>query len=122
MDRDQQTFLSLAGILPGRLTSVQAAWILGCAEHDMAILTAAGILKPLGKPAPNAPKFYALADVEEIRSTPKLLDKASAAIQEHWKKKRTRLARALGNHLAKPSRFSRSETLTSFDGREGRPS
>ena|SRR5438045_836580 len=88
MDRDQQMFLSLAGTLPGRLSALQCAWLIGCAEHDIPILTAAGLLKPLGRPAANAPKYYALADVEQLRSSPKLLDKGSAVIQAHWKKKR----------------------------------
>lgn len=88
MQSKQHEFLSLAGVLPARLSCEQTAWRLNFAEHDIPILTAAGILRPLGRPAPNAPKYYALQDVEELAKNPKLLDKASATIQSHWLKKR----------------------------------
>jgi len=88
MQSKQHEFLSLAGLLPARLSCEQTAWRLNFAEHDIPILTAAGILRPLGRPAPNAPKYYALADVEEIANNPKLLDKATSAIQSHWLRRR----------------------------------
>lgn len=43
--------------LPGRLNTTEAAVVLGFQEHDMAGLVAARLLAPLGKPAPNAPKY-----------------------------------------------------------------
>src|SRR5688500_10455843 len=88
MQSKQHEFLSLAGVLPARLTCEQTAWRLNFAEHDIPILTAAGILRPLGRPAPNAPKYYALSDVEELANNPKLLDKATTTIQSHWLRRR----------------------------------
>ena len=45
--------------LPGRLNTSEVAIVLGFHEHDIAPLVAAKLLLPLGKPAPNAPKYFA---------------------------------------------------------------
>jgi len=63
MKEDQQRFLSLAGQLPVRLTVEQAAWVLNCQPHDVPILVASKLLKPLGNPPANGIKFFATADV-----------------------------------------------------------
>jgi len=109
MQSKQHEFLSLAGVLPARLTCEQTAWRLNFAEHDIPILAAAGILRPLGRPAPNAPKYYALADVEELATNPKLLDKATATIQSHWLKRRqangqSRNGKVSGSHNGQHSK------------------
>ena len=44
-------------LVPGRLDALQAAWFLGFEPHEIPILIAAGLLKPLGHPARNATKF-----------------------------------------------------------------
>jgi hypothetical protein len=43
--------------LPARLTVEQVAWVLNCQPHDVPILVAARLLKPLGSPPPNSVKF-----------------------------------------------------------------
>ena len=49
--------------LPARLSTGETAVLLGFQEHDIAPLIAAKLLAPLGKPAPNAPKYFATVDV-----------------------------------------------------------
>src|SRR5437868_9145319 len=63
MRDDQHRFLTLLGQLPARLTAEQAAWVLNCQQHDVPILVASRLLKPLGNPPPNGIKFFATVDV-----------------------------------------------------------
>ncbi len=53
---DQQRFLNILGQLPARLTAEQTAWVLNCQAHDVPVLVAARLLKPLGTPQPNSVK------------------------------------------------------------------
>jgi len=46
--------------LPGRLNPSETALLLGLQEHDIAALVTAKLLVPLGKPAANSPKYFAL--------------------------------------------------------------
>ena len=50
--------------LPVRLNSSEVALLLGFQEHDISALVAARLLAPLGKPAANAPKYFAAVEVE----------------------------------------------------------
>ena len=43
--------MRLLGQLPARLTAEQAAWVLNCQRHDVPVLVAARLLKPLGNPS-----------------------------------------------------------------------
>jgi hypothetical protein len=49
--------------LPGRLNMAETAVLLGFQEHDIAALILGKLLAPLGKPAPNSPKYFASVDV-----------------------------------------------------------
>lgn len=87
MKDTQQQFLTLLGNLPARLTSEQAAWSLGCQAHDVPILVAAKLLKPLGNPAANGVKFFAACDVREMLNDKSLLARMTNTISHHWQKK-----------------------------------
>ena len=50
---------------PARLTVEQVAWLLGCQPHDVPVLVAAKLLKPLGNLPQNGVKFFATADLLE---------------------------------------------------------
>ena len=76
--------------MPARLNTTQTSSVLGFAEHDMAILVKAGLLDPLGNPAPNAPKYFAAVDIEERAKDRRWLHKATKAVSTHWKAKRKR--------------------------------
>ena len=51
MSEDQHRFLTLLGASPARLTAEQVTWVLNCQPHDMPVLVAARLLKPLEKSA-----------------------------------------------------------------------
>ena len=58
MKDEQCQFLSLLGRAPLRLTAEQTAWVLNCQPHDIPVLVAARLLKPLGNPLANGTKFF----------------------------------------------------------------
>jgi hypothetical protein len=89
MQQDKEQFLNLK-MHPARLKVEEAAWFLGFSPHEIPHLVSDGILKPLGHPAQNSPKFFALVTLEELRRDAKWLNKASEAICEHWKDRNDR--------------------------------
>lgn len=89
MNPERREFLSLPNP-PARLSTAEAAWFIGCAVHDIAILVAAGLLKPLGHPPPNGSKYFATATLILLRNDLKWLARASDALVEHWKAKNGR--------------------------------
>lgn len=90
MRDDQQKFLAIAGQLPARLTAEQTAWVLGCQLHDMPILIATRLLKPLGSPAQNSIKFFATVEVLTLSRERNWLTRMTAAINAHWKRQNLR--------------------------------
>ncbi|HEY0550229.1 MAG TPA: hypothetical protein VGF13_11565 [Verrucomicrobiae bacterium] len=90
MREDQQRFLSLLGQLPARLTVEQAAWVLNCQPHDIPVLVAARLLKPLGNPPANGVKYFATADVLELLKERAWLTKVTNAIGQHWQRQNAR--------------------------------
>ena len=77
----------LNGILPARLDVKQTADILGFQEHDIAPLVREEMLEPLGKPMPNARKYFARVQIMEIADDPSWLSKATKLIYQHWQEK-----------------------------------
>ena len=88
--------------LPARLDSGQTAKLLGFAEHDIPTLTACGLLKPLGEPAPNAPKYFCALEVLELAADRAWLNRATRAVAKYWKKKRDRRDGCAGNESQSP--------------------
>jgi hypothetical protein len=86
MTAEEKSFLSLR-TLPARLTPEQTAWYLGCNTDSVTVLIAAGLLKPLGRPKPNANEFFSLAELEALRADTKWLARATEAIQNWHRKK-----------------------------------
>jgi hypothetical protein len=66
--------------LPARLGAEETAALLGFQLHDLPILMRAKLLRPLGKPAPNAPKFFATVEVLKAAEDWDWLDKATKTI------------------------------------------
>jgi len=87
MRDDQQRFLTLLGHLPARLTAEQAAWVLNCQPHDIPLLVAAKLLKPLGNPPVYGVKFFATAGLLEQMKDRNWLARVSNAIYQYWQKK-----------------------------------
>ena len=77
--------------LPGRLNTTETAVLLGFQEHDIAVLVAGRLLIPLGKPAPNAPKYFASAQVTILADNEEWLGKATKAVAAHWQRKNRKL-------------------------------
>lgn len=73
--------------MPARLNTTETAILLGFAEHDIAVLIAGKLLMPLGKPAANAPKYFAAVDVQECAQNRTWLDQATKTLAKHWLKK-----------------------------------
>jgi hypothetical protein len=71
--------------LPARLTAEQAAEILGFLPHEIAVLMRAGLLKPLGRPAPNAHKYFCVVEIQELSQNREWLAKATQQVSKSWK-------------------------------------
>lgn len=84
--------------LPGRLTTGESAAILGVQEHDIPQLVSAKLLKPLGDPTANAPKYFAATDILNAAGDRAWLSRATRALAIHWRRKNARKNRA-AQHL-----------------------
>jgi hypothetical protein len=89
MNSEKEQFLSL-NMAPARLGVQEAAWFLGFSPHEIPMLIAAGLLKPLGHPPANGSKFFAASQLEELRRDSKWLARASDAVVQYWKTKNSR--------------------------------
>lgn len=87
MSEAQNQFMRLLGQVPARLTAEQAAWVLNCQPHDVPILVAARLLKPLGNLPPNSVKFFAASDVLELAKDRAWLARMTNALNQHWQRK-----------------------------------
>jgi hypothetical protein len=74
----------------GGVESREAAVLLGFQEHDVAPLITAKLLTPLGKPAPNAPKYFATVDVLAAAQDRDWLCQATRALARYWRIKNSR--------------------------------
>jgi hypothetical protein len=89
MNPDKERFLNQK-IHSERLTAEETAWLLGFSAHEIPILVAKGLLKPLGHPAPNAPKFFLTATLKDLERDEKWHGKAADTVQEYWRNKNSR--------------------------------
>lgn len=80
--------------LPARLNSSETAVLLGLNDHDVTTLIAAKLLLPLGKPAQNAPKYFAAVDVLMRAEDREWLPDVTNALARHWQAKNRRNAAA----------------------------
>jgi hypothetical protein len=86
MDPQREKFLNL-NTTPARLNVEETAWYLGFAPHDIPVLVAHGLLKPLGHPAGQSVKFFALVTLTELRTDTKWLARATDTMIQHWRSK-----------------------------------
>jgi alpha-L-fucosidase 2 len=71
------------GQLPARLTVEQAAWVLNCQPHDVPVLVAERLLKPLGNPPVNGIKFFATSEVETGSRTARVMYNCGGFVLHH---------------------------------------
>src|SRR5450631_2808188 len=76
--------------LPARLLAGQVAKLLNCTPEDVAILVTAGKLRPLGRPNPNAVKFFSAVELIALLADREWLDEATKTIGQFWKRKNAR--------------------------------
>lgn len=84
MNSQQEQFLNLK-TLPARVRVEEAALLLGFSVHELPILMANGLMKPLGHPPLTGVKFFSVVSLEELRRDEKWLAKASDCIVEYWR-------------------------------------
>src|SRR5207247_11407806 len=92
----QQTEFLSWKVVPARLDASQTAWFLGFEPHEIPMLVAAGLLKPLGNPPRNSTKFFATEILEQLRRDEKWLARASDAICGYWRARNARKQDARG--------------------------
>lgn len=85
--------------LPARLNTTETSVLLGVQEHDIPALIAARLLFPLGKPAANAPKYFAAVEVVERAADLEWLAQATRALAKHWQQKNRRKQLSVGCSL-----------------------
>jgi hypothetical protein len=86
MNPDMERFLNLK-THPERLSAEQAAWMLGYSPHEIPMLIAKNLLKPLGHPSHNGPKHFLTSALEDLRRDEKWHGKAVDAVMEYWRTK-----------------------------------
>jgi hypothetical protein len=106
MREEQHQFLRLLNQLPARLTAEQAAWVLNCQPHDVPVLVAARLLKPLGNPSPYNVKYFAASELLEQVKDRTWLAKVTNALNQHWQNKNA----AKRKHLTDEARNSHSRS------------
>jgi hypothetical protein len=76
--------------LPARLLAGQVAKLLNCTSDDVAILVSAGNLRALGRPKPNAVKFFSSIELITLLADREWLDEATKTIGQFWRRKNAR--------------------------------
>lgn len=76
--------------LPARLNSTEVAVLLGVQDHDVPVLIGAKLLAPLGKPATNAPKYFAAVEIVERAQNSEWLTEATKVLAKYWRRKNQR--------------------------------
>jgi hypothetical protein len=95
MNQDTERFLNLRN-LPDQLTAIQVAAKLNLSPHEIPVLVAKGLLKPLGHPAPNGPKYFLTATLKDLERDEKWHGKVRDALQEYWRYKNSRKLNSSG--------------------------
>jgi len=72
----REEFLSLRH-WPALLDAEETAWALGISYYYIAVLAAAGLLKPAGRPRQNGRKFYCREYVLELAKDQNWLNRAA---------------------------------------------
>ena len=76
--------------LPARLHATQVAKLLNCSTDDVTILASSGKLRPLGKPRPNAVKYFSTIELIILVADRDWLDEATKTIGQYWRRKNER--------------------------------
>ena len=100
MNSAHEQFLNLK-TLPARIKVEEVAWYLGFAPHEITILMAEGLLKPLGRPPTTGVKYFSAVALEELRRDQKWLARASECVVQYWKSRNEKKTAQRGSsHIA----------------------
>ncbi|HOX02157.1 MAG TPA: hypothetical protein P5555_07350 [Candidatus Paceibacterota bacterium] len=94
--------------LPGRLDGKCIAALLGFAEHDLPVLTRAGLIRPLADPEPNAPKWYCRDEILAKAADPAWLARATRAVSQNWRRRNARRSTNALAQYSTPNRTGKS--------------
>ena len=76
--------------LPARMTSEEVAKFFRMAAHDIPVLVAHGLLKPLGEPLQSSVKYFATVVIKDLCENVEWLHEATKVLQGHWVAKNAR--------------------------------
>ena len=83
---NEKSILLLAR-LPARLDVNQTAEVLGFLPYEISVLMRIGVVRPLGRPAPNGHKFFCTVEILELSQNREWLDKATRAVSKFFQEK-----------------------------------
>ena len=87
MNDNQYRFMTILAHPPARLLSEEVALALNFQPHEIPILVAAKLLKPLGNPRPNCVKYFWTVEILELAKDRNWLSRAANVIYGHWQTK-----------------------------------
>jgi hypothetical protein len=93
MNSQHEQFLNLK-TFPARVRVEEVALLLGFSVHEIPILAAHGLIKPLGHPPLTGVKYFSSIALEELRRDEKWLAKASDCIVEYWRNRNEKKKKA----------------------------
>ncbi len=76
--------------LPARLHAHQVAKLLNCSAEEVAILNGAGKLRALGRPRPNAVKYFSTIELFTQVADREWLDDITKTLGQYWRRKNER--------------------------------
>jgi hypothetical protein len=76
--------------LPARMTSEEVAKFFRMSPHDIPVLVANDLLKPLGEPLQSSVKYFATVVIKELCENVEWLHEATKVLQGHWAMKNAR--------------------------------
>jgi hypothetical protein len=80
----------LSSRLPARLDMNQTAEILGFLPYEIPVLMSSGLIKPLGRPAPNGHKYFCADEILDLADDRGWLDRATRTLIKHRHEKKLR--------------------------------
>lgn len=86
---ERERFLNMRHF-PARMTIEEVAAFFRMSPHDIPVLVANDLLKPLGDPVQSSVKYFATAVLQELAQNVEWLHQATATLQGHWAMKNAR--------------------------------
>ena len=103
MNPDKRTFFEFEDSSRTADGGTRRRGMLGFSPHEIPILIAKNLLKPLGHPAHNGPKHFLTATLKDLERDEKWHGKAADAVMEYWRHKNARKQDSTDN--GQPSRL-----------------